>query len=105
MTEVLIEENFVHIDGEDMNVVLTVFDRLGLDAQPTAPRHVSERHRWVLSLHWLTRGQVSDPVDAALPGALAEIRRYYTEAGKVPPARLSVYGLNGQSLRDIEAAD
>ena len=103
MTEVLIEENFVHIDGGDMNVVLTIIDRLGLEAEPTAPRHVSERHTWVLSLHWLMAGELPEGVSAALPGVLAEIRQYYGGAGKVPPARLAVYGLDGRILHNFEA--
>jgi hypothetical protein len=104
MTEVLIEENFVHIDGNDMNVILTIIDRLGLEAEPTAPRHVSERHTWVLSLHWLTAGPVPDRVAAALPGLLAEIGGHYRTEGKVPPARLAVYGLDGGLQHSLEAA-
>ena len=105
MTEVLIEENFVHIDGDDMNAILTIVDRLVLEAEPTAPRHVSEHRTWVLSLHWLRAGPVAEPVAGALPGLLAEIRQYYRTAGKVPPARLVVYGLNGRALRTLEAED
>ncbi|QMU72052.1 hypothetical protein [Streptacidiphilus sp. P02-A3a] len=103
MTEVLIEENFVHIDGNDMSVVLAIVDRLGLDAEPTAPRHVSERRKWVLSLHWLAAGEIPDEVVAALPGVLAEICGHYRALAKVPPARLSVYGLNGAPIRSFEA--
>ena len=103
MTEVLIEENFVHIDGGDMGVILAIVDRLGLDAEPTAPRHVSERRSWVLSLHWLGAGNVTGAVAAALPGVLTEICDHYRAAGKVPPARLSVYGLDGRILRPLEA--
>ena len=105
MTEVLIEENFVHIDGGDMNVILAIVDRLGLEAEPTAPRHVSEHRSWVLSLHWLMAGPVSPPVAAALPSVLAEIRQYYQAAGKVPPARLTVYGLDGRTLSSLEDLD
>lgn len=103
MTEVLIEENFVHIDGNDMSVVLAIVDRLGLDAEPTAPRHVSERHSWVLSLHWLAAGDPPAAVAAALPGVLAEICGHFRAVGKVPPARLSVYGLDGAMIRSFEA--
>ena len=103
MTEVLIEENFVHIDGDDMSTVLAIVDRLGLDAEPTAPRHVSERRRWVLSLHWLASGDLPEPVEAALPGVLAEICGYFQAEGKVPPARLAVYGQDGAELHRFEA--
>jgi len=103
MTEVLIEENFVHIDGNDMNEILTIVDRLGLEAEPTAPRHVSERHRWVLALHWLLAGPVAQTVAAALPELLAEICRYYVAAGKLPPTQLAVYGLDGRILRTLDA--
>ena len=103
MTEVLIEENFVHIDGTDMNVILDILDRLGLEAEPTAPRHVSERHTWVLALHWLTERPMPDAVAAALPGVLTRIRQRFTGTGKVPPARLAVYGLDGALLRTVEA--
>ncbi|MEY9967877.1 hypothetical protein ABIA33_005957 [Streptacidiphilus sp. MAP12-16] len=103
MTEVLIEENFVHIDGTDMNVILNLLDRLGLEAEPTAPRHVSERHSWVLALHWLREGQISEAVEAALPGVFAEIRQHFVAGGKVPPAQIAVYGLDGLLLRSFEA--
>ncbi|QMU78618.1 hypothetical protein GXW83_25845 [Streptacidiphilus sp. PB12-B1b] len=102
MTEVLIEENFVHIDGTDMNVILDLLDRLGLEAEPTAPRHISERRHWSLSLHWLTEGQLPDRVAAVLPGVLVEVRRHFADTGKVPPDRIALYGLDGSPLGTVE---
>ncbi|MEZ0067811.1 hypothetical protein ABIA32_003827 [Streptacidiphilus sp. MAP12-20] len=104
MTEVLIEENFVHIDGTDMNVILTMLDGLNLEAEPTAPRHVSEARSWVIALHWLGSGPITHEVAVALPGVLVEIRDYFVARGKLPPTRIAVYGPDEQLLRSIEAA-
>jgi hypothetical protein len=101
MTEILVEENFVHIDGTDMNVLLTMLAALDLEAEPTAPRHISEARSWVLALHWLDPGRLSDTVAVALPTVLVEIRAYFTARGKQPPARLDVYGPGGRVLRSF----
>lgn len=101
MTEVLIEENFVHIDGSDMNVILNLFDGLGLEAEPTAPRHISESRRWVLALHWLQAGPLSAALDAELPAVFDEIRAHFVAQGKAPPTMLVAYGLNGTVLRSL----
>jgi hypothetical protein len=103
MTEVLIEENFVHIDGSAMNVILTIFDRLDLEAEPTAPRHISESRNWVLALHWLRAGPLPEEMNVALPGAFAEVRAHFMAGGKNPPTMLTVYGLDGTVLRSIRS--
>jgi hypothetical protein len=102
MTEVLIEENFVHIDGTDMNVILNLLDRLGVEAEPTAPRHLSEHHSWTIALHWLMEGSIPDGIGAALPGVLSQIRRHFADAGKTLPERIALYGLDGSPLGTVE---
>ncbi|MEY9872448.1 hypothetical protein ABH931_001924 [Streptacidiphilus sp. MAP12-33] len=54
MAQLLIEENFRHLDGEDVEALIEALGAIGLSAEPTQPRTASETRRgWVLVLHWL----------------------------------------------------
>ena len=105
MAEILVEENFVRIDGDDMNALLNILDRTGLEAEPTGPRH-ADGHKhdasWTLAVHWLNRGPVDPAADAALPAAFAEIRDHFAAAGKLPPSLVLLYGPDDQVLRSYE---
>ncbi|MEY9963978.1 hypothetical protein ABIA33_002012 [Streptacidiphilus sp. MAP12-16] len=102
MADVLVEENFARIAGEDMSVILDMFNRMGIRADPTGPRIISERRRWVLSLHWLRQGPVPEATQERLPQALVEVRRHLVAVGKVPPMRLDLYGPGEQLLLSVE---
>ena len=74
MAQLLIEENFAHLDGEDVEALIEAFAALGLNAEPTQPRSAGPRHRWVLMLHWLRDDTA--PLDATLrDGSLARAVR------------------------------
>ena len=102
MAEILVEENFVRIHGDDMNALLNILDRLGVEAEPTAPRHDDgdeDDPSWTLAVHWLNAGPIDPAADAALPAAFAEIRAHFTAAGKLPPSRVLLYGPDDRVLR------
>jgi hypothetical protein len=92
MAEILVEENFVRIDGEDMNALLNILHRLGVEAEPTAPRSDDHSRNWVLRVHWLQTGAVDEETMGDLPGALAEIHAYFVAEGKLPPSRVVLHG-------------
>jgi hypothetical protein len=74
MAQLLIEENFQHLDGEDVEELIEAFDALGLSAEPTQPRTAGPRHAWVLTLHWLPDDTAA--LDATLrDGSLADAVR------------------------------
>jgi hypothetical protein len=74
MPQLLIEENFQHLDGEDVEELIEAFGALGLSAEPTQPRSAGPRRGWVLMLHWL--GNDTTPLDASLrDGSLADAVR------------------------------
>ncbi|MGF1424946.1 hypothetical protein [Kitasatospora sp. LaBMicrA B282] len=102
MDEILVEENFAHIDGVDMNVILDLFDELDLDAEPTAPRGNGRGRRWELTVHWLAAGPIPPSTDAALPRTVARIREHFVATGKRPPSRVAVYDRDGRILRTFQ---
>ena len=102
MVEVLVEENFAHIDGTDMNVILDTLDGLELEAEPTAPRGDHSGHDWVLVLHWLQQGPVATDTEVALPAAFTAIRAHFTLAGKQPPARMDLFGPDDKILLTLD---
>ena len=70
MPQLLIEENFQHLDGEDVEGLIEALRDLGLSAEPTQPRSGGGRRNWVLMLHWLADDTA--PLDATLrDGSLA----------------------------------
>jgi hypothetical protein len=102
MAEILVEENFVRIDGGDMNALLNILDRIGIEAEPTAPRHDDGGDHggaWTLAVHWLNAGPVAPAADAAFPAAFAQIRAHFADAGKLPPSRVLLYGADDSVLR------
>ncbi|WP_042365380.1 hypothetical protein [Streptacidiphilus neutrinimicus] len=74
MPQLLIEENFQHLDGEDVEELIEALGALGLSAEPTQPRTPGPHRGWVLMLHWLRDDTA--PLDAALrDGSLADAVR------------------------------
>ncbi|MCQ4083933.1 hypothetical protein NGB36_25930 [Streptomyces sp. RB6PN25] len=53
MAHILIEENFRHIDGLDMEALIAAFRDQGIDAEPTQRQTIHKGTRWELVLHWL----------------------------------------------------
>ncbi|MFI9272035.1 hypothetical protein ACIGXM_15115 [Kitasatospora sp. NPDC052896] len=102
MDEILVEENFAHIDGSDMNVILDLLDELNLEAEPTAPRSSGRGRRWELTMHWQPAGPIPESTDAALPTAVARIRDHFVTTGKQPPSRVAVYDRDGRVLRAFQ---
>ncbi|GAA3840390.1 hypothetical protein GCM10022403_085800 [Streptomyces coacervatus] len=98
MAQILVEEDFVHIDGDDMNVVLDLLDELNLEAEPTAPRGGGKGRHWELTMYWQPTGSIPGSTVAGLPDTIARIRDHFVTAGKRPPSRVGVYGRDGSVL-------
>jgi hypothetical protein len=103
MTDLLVEENFVHIDTIDMDVIIALLSAAALKAGPTVARRVSEPRAWILVMHWSGVGPVPTAVGEALAGVFARVHRYFTAWGKVAPARMTVYGPDGEPVHHIDA--
>jgi hypothetical protein len=102
MAEILVEENFVRIDGTDMNALLNILDRIGIQAEPTGPRHDDgdeDDPSWTLAVHWLNAGPLPPATDDAFPAAFEEISAHFAAAGKLPPSRVLLYGPDDAVLR------
>lgn len=102
MAEILVEENFVRIDGDDMNALLNILDAVDLEAEPTAPRDNDTGVRWQLAVHWLPSAPPSAERLATLAGAFAEIHAHFVLEGKVPPARVILYGRESEAIHIFE---
>ncbi|MEV7023861.1 hypothetical protein [Kitasatospora sp. NPDC093558] len=102
MDAILVEEDFAHIDGTDMNAILELLDRLDLDAEPTAPRGGGRGQHWELTMHWQTHGPISDATEAALRDAAGKIREHFVTAGKQAPTRVVLCGRDGLVLRTFQ---
>ncbi len=102
MAEILVEENFAHIDGSDMNVILDLLGEVAaIEAEPTAPRHNSGGDHWELSMHWLQAEPMAESTAAALSDVIGKIGNHFTAAEKLPPRRTVLYGADGQVFRDF----
>ncbi|WP_329586721.1 hypothetical protein OG500_36365 [Kitasatospora sp. NBC_01250] len=102
MAEILVEENFAHIDGGDMNLILDLLDELSLEAEPTAPRSSGRGRHWELTMHWQPATPVPAGLDATLPGVIARIREHFESAGKQLPSTVTLYDRDGRLLRTFE---
>jgi hypothetical protein len=98
MDEILVEEDFAHTDGRDMNVILDFLDELNLEAEPTAPRSTGRGRHWELTMYWQPAGSIPESTEAGLPDTVAKIRDHFVTAGKRPPSRVAVYGRDGLVL-------
>jgi hypothetical protein len=112
MARLLIEENFQHLDGVDVEELIEAFEGLGVSAEPTGPRSVQPRHGWVLQLHLLrddatllTHEFLSGPLAEAVRGVL--LRQHAVGAGgtsvreRTLPLRVDVHGRDGQVLASV----
>jgi hypothetical protein len=112
MAQLLIEENFQHLDGQDVESLIEAFAELGLSAEPTQPRSGTRRGDWVLALHWLRDdiGQITgDAVAAALVTAVTEVLGQQHLAGpggtsvqgRTLPVRIDIRGRAGELIRSV----
>ncbi|MEE1787657.1 hypothetical protein PUR71_32825 [Streptomyces sp. SP17BM10] len=103
MDAILVEEDFAHIDGTDMNAILELLGRLALEAEPTAPRGGGGRGRqWELTMHWQATGPISEATEAGLRDTAARIREHFVTAGKQAPSRVVLCGRDGLVLRTFQ---
>ncbi|MEZ0064597.1 hypothetical protein ABIA32_000585 [Streptacidiphilus sp. MAP12-20] len=116
MAQVLIEENFRHLDGQDVESLIEAFAGLGLRAEPTQPRSAPQRHGWVLTLHWLREDDEARIIDEALlAGVVAAVRsvlgvEHPASLGgtrvreRTLPLRVDVRGRTGTLLTSVAVA-
>ncbi|SEL94024.1 hypothetical protein [Streptacidiphilus jiangxiensis] len=116
MAQLLIEENFQHLDGEDVESLIEAFGALGLSAEPTQPRTDAETRRgWVLVLHWLRDDTTAlDPVlrdgsiAAAVRGALQHQHPIGPDGTEVRertlPRRVEIRDRDSRVLAEVEVA-
>jgi hypothetical protein len=112
VAQILIEENFNHIDGQDMEELLEALTGLGLDAEPTQPRTPTGHGRgWVLVLHWLRdepQHIMEDGFAAALTDAVHRVFGERRTPGLAPglpralPTRIDIHGRSGAVIRSID---
>ncbi|MFG2846915.1 hypothetical protein ACGF12_27625 [Kitasatospora sp. NPDC048296] len=112
MAQLLIEENFQHLDGQDVESLIEALAELGLSAEPTQPRTGTRRGDWTLVLHWLRddTGQITeDAVAAALVTAVTEVLGQQHPAGpggtivrgRTLPVRIDIRGRSGELIKSV----
>jgi hypothetical protein len=77
MSQLLIEENFRHIDGLDMEALIAGFASQGIDADPTQQQTSHRGAGWALVLHWLGDETRRPAVEAATVAMVDEVRALY----------------------------
>ncbi|MEZ0093297.1 hypothetical protein [Streptacidiphilus sp. EB129] len=112
MAHLLIEENFRHLDGEDVGDLIEGLSGLGLRAEPTQPRTSPGRHTWVLVLHWL-RDDVTPITDDSLVASVVDavrgvlLKEHPAGPGgtrvqeRTLPARIDIRGRSGELIRSV----
>lgn len=112
MTALLIEENFQHLDGQDVESLIEALAELGVSAEPTQPRTSTRHDEWVLVLHWLRdeTGQITDDALAAalvtvVTGVLGQVHPVgpggTSVRGRTLPLRVDIRGRAGELLRSV----
>ncbi|MFI9274151.1 hypothetical protein ACIGXM_26105 [Kitasatospora sp. NPDC052896] len=112
MAQLLIEENFQHLDGQDVESLIEALAELGLSAEPTQPRTGSRNGDWALVLHWLRDdiGRITeDAVAAALVMAVTEVLGQVhpvgpggtSVRGRTLPVRIDIRGRSGELIKSV----
>ena len=112
MAQLLIEENFQHLDGQDVESLIEAFAGLGLRAEPTQPRTGTHSSGWTLVLHWLmddveeiTGDAVAAALVAAVTGALGQVHAVgyggTSVRGRTLPVRIDIRGRAGELLASV----
>ena len=112
MAQLLIEENFQHLDGQDVESLIEALAGLGLRAEPTQPRTATRGTGWTLVLHWLmddVRQITGDGVVAALVVAVTEVLGQVHSVGyggtsvrgRTLPVRIDVRGRAGELITSV----
>ncbi|MFD0403136.1 hypothetical protein ACFV84_24295 [Kitasatospora sp. NPDC059811] len=112
MTQLLIEENFQHLDGQDVESLIEALAEFGLNAEPTQPRTGTRNGEWALVLHWLGDdiGPITeDAVTTALVMAVTEVLGRAHSAGpggtsvrrRTLPVRIDIRGRTGELITSV----
>lgn len=110
MAHLLVEENFQHLDGDDVESLIEALTELGFSAEPTQPRTAGRGRDWTLFLHWLRDDLApvsGDDVAAALVRAVTETLGQVHAAGaggtsvrgRTLPVRIDIRGRAGELIR------
>jgi hypothetical protein len=116
MAQLLIEANFQHLDGVDVEELIEAFGELGLSAEPTQPRSAQPRRGWVLELHLLRddaalltqeflAGPLADAVRGVLPQQHAVGGGGTCVRERALPTRIEVHGRDGRVLASAPVGD
>ncbi|GAB2730706.1 hypothetical protein [Kitasatospora kifunensis] len=112
MAQLLIEENFQHLDGQDVELLIEALAELGLAAEPTQPRSVTRSGDWALVLHWLRDdvGKITeDAVAAALVTSVTAVLGQEhavgpggtSVRGRTLPVRIDIRGRAGELIKSV----
>jgi hypothetical protein len=102
MADVQIEENPVHIDGEDMSAIVAAIGELGKEAEPTEQQMLLKAAWWVLVLHWLEDDTTHFAFDSFLTLLGGKVLRHYRKVKKDAPARIDVVDQEHNTLASHE---
>ncbi|MGF1431315.1 hypothetical protein [Kitasatospora sp. LaBMicrA B282] len=112
MAQLLIEENFQHLDGQDVESLIEALAEFGLSAEPTQPRTACRSGDWTLVLHWLRddTGRITeDALAASLVLTVTRILGQEHAAGnggtsvreRTLPARIDIRGRAGDLIKSV----
>ncbi|MBV9024355.1 MAG: hypothetical protein JO362_11320 [Streptomycetaceae bacterium] len=110
MAHILIEENFRHIDGLDMEALIAAFRDQGISAEPTQRQTIRKGTRWVLVLHWLGNQTVLSAVESAAVAVADKVRELYRikrngvgeDQRRTPPIRIDLYGPDDALITSVD---
>ncbi|MFJ8471072.1 hypothetical protein [Kitasatospora sp. NPDC094011] len=113
MAQLLVEENFQHLDGDDVESLIEALTGLGFSAEPTQPRTAGRGREWTLYLHWLrddlgpvTGDDVALALVRAVTATLGQVHEVGSGGtcvqGRTLPVRIDIRGRAGELIRSIE---
>jgi hypothetical protein len=110
MAHILIEENFRHINGLDMEALIAAFRDQGISAEPTQRQTSHKNTRWVLVLHWLGNQTVLPATESAAVAVAGKIRELYRikregvgeDRPRTPPMRIDLYGPGDELITSVD---
>jgi hypothetical protein len=105
MTDILVEENSVHIDEADMTAILDGLREAGYSGEPAEQSTILKAAWWVIVLHWVGGDLPHLAFDSTLTLLAQRVWKHYKDQGKTPPTRIDLVDVNDNPIASQEISD
>ena len=105
MTDILVEENPIHIDDTDMEAIIEGLRESGFSTEVTEQSTLLKTAWWVLVLVWIGGDLSHLAFDTPLELLAKRVRKHYKERGKAPPARIDLVDEADHQIASLTIAE